>query len=29
LVAEEGASDFAEPETGQFRTVQFGVRVTF
>jgi hypothetical protein len=29
LVAEEGASDFGEPENGQFRTMQFGVRVTF
>jgi hypothetical protein len=29
LVAEEGASDFEEPEAGQFRAVQFGVRLTF
>ena len=29
LVAEEGADDFGEPEDGQFRTMQFGFRVTF
>jgi hypothetical protein len=29
LVTEEGADDFGEPEDGQFRTMQFGFRVTF
>ena len=29
LITEEGASDFGEPDNGQFRTMQFGVRVTF
>jgi hypothetical protein len=29
LITEEGASDFGEPEDGQFRTMQFGLRVTF
>jgi hypothetical protein len=29
LVTEEGASDFEEPETGQYRTMQFGFRLTF
>jgi hypothetical protein len=29
LVTEEGASDFEEPETGQYRTMQFGFRFTF
>jgi hypothetical protein len=29
LVAEEGAPDFEEPESGQFRTMQFGFRFTF
>jgi hypothetical protein len=29
LVTEEGADDFGEPEDGQFRSMQFGFRVTF
>jgi hypothetical protein len=29
LITEEGASDFEEPETGQYRTMQFGFRFTF
>lgn len=29
LVREEGRRDFGQPETGQFRTMQFGFRVTF
>jgi hypothetical protein len=29
LVAEEGAPDFNEPESGQFRTAQFGFRISF
>jgi hypothetical protein len=29
LVTEEGAPDFGEPENGQFRTMQFGFRLTF
>jgi hypothetical protein len=29
LVTEEGAPDFGEPSEGQYRTMQFGFRVTF
>jgi len=29
LVSEEGADDFGEPESGQYRTMQFGFRVSF
>jgi hypothetical protein len=29
LVTEEGADDYLEPEDGQFRSMQFGFRVTF
>jgi hypothetical protein len=29
LITEEGANDFGEPDEGQFRTMQFGFRVTF
>jgi hypothetical protein len=29
LITEEGASDFEEPESGQYRTMQFGFRFTF
>jgi len=28
-VREEGRRDFGQPESGQFRTMQFGFRVTF
>jgi hypothetical protein len=29
LITEEGANDFGEPDDGQFRSMQFGFRVTF
>jgi hypothetical protein len=29
LITEEGRSDYGQPETGQYRTMQFGLRVTF
>jgi hypothetical protein len=29
LITEEGRSDYGDPDDGQFRTMQFGVRVTF
>jgi hypothetical protein len=29
LIVEEGAADFGDPETGQYRTMQFGFRLTF
>jgi hypothetical protein len=29
LITEEGRDDFGEPDNGQYRTMQFGVRVTF
>jgi hypothetical protein len=29
LVTEQSAPDYGEPEEGQFRTMQFGFRVTF
>ena len=29
LITEQGRSDYGQPETGQYRTMQFGLRVTF
>ena len=29
LITEEGRSDYGKPESGQYRTMQFGFRVSF